>query len=130
MSLCAVCPLNKQKNYEPRKRSFAGWGTPKAYPRHPLAAFMAVPDLAPNRAEVLLFRTVILQAIYEACGGDAEAKHWLLNPSEDLDEVCDYAQTTAGFVQRVTLQALANQLPMPDWRVWRYLWHPTPELSR
>lgn len=130
MTTCRHCPFSESKHYEPRKRAFAGWGSPDSHPRHPLASFMAIPDKAPHRAEVLLFRTVILQAIYEACGGDAEARHWLLSRSEDLDEVCDYAQTTSGFIQKVTLQLLSGQLAMPDWRVWRYLWQPNLAISQ
>ena len=130
MSTCCDCSKERTKHYEPRKRAFAGWGTPRAHPRHPLASFMSLPDTTPCRAEALLFRTVILQAIYEACGGDAEARYWLLNPGEDLNEVCDYARVLPDFIQRVTLQLLAGQLAMPDWRVWRYLWQPTLEAVR
>lgn len=127
---CLDCPLTEEQPYAFQTRAFAGWGNPEQHPKHPLATFMTVEESHPHRAETLLFRTVILQAIYEACGGDAEARFWLLNNSNDLTEVCDYAETSPRFIQSVTLQLLSGRVPMPDWRVWRYMWQPTLEAVR
>lgn len=46
-----------------------------------------VPVNHPNRAEILLFRTVILDAFYDLAKKCSKAEAWLLTPSADLAEV-------------------------------------------
>lgn len=89
---------------------------------HPLASFLHIPDHAPLRSERILFRTVILQALYEAHHGDAEAADWLLTPSADLTEVCDHALIEAGWLHTISKRVLDGEVGLPPWKVWRYFW--------
>lgn len=89
---------------------------------HPLARLFDIPFSAPNRGIMLLFRTVILNAVYDGLKGCPEAKKWLLTPSADMQQVADYANLTPAWVQRVSIEVLSNKHPMPPYRIWRYLW--------
>lgn len=122
---------NEAKDYEPlnfnpilRERVQRGFKqlTPSLWRTHPLSAWFHVPDHHPTRSEIMLFRTVLLQAMYDACGGDRDAQSYLLTLTPDLQEVCDMAQTSPLFVGRVTTDLLAGKLMMPDYKVWRYFW--------
>ena len=92
------------------------------YKNHPLACFFDIPQNDTTRPVQLLFRTVILNALYDGLKGQKEAKHWLLTPSADMEEVCDFAHLSPSWVRRISREILNNQHPMPAYRIWRYLW--------
>lgn len=89
---------------------------------HPLARFFDLPPGSPNRAIKMLFRTVILHAIYDGLKGCPEARRWLLTPSEDLHHVSDLANLCPHWVRCTSRDILAKKHTMPAYRVWRYLW--------
>ena len=105
-------------------------GTPLYFPvhfqeltkNHPLARMFDVPHSDPTRPIQLLFRTVILNALYDGLKGCHEAQAWLLTPSADLDYVSDFAQVPPAWVCHISQEILNKMHPMPPYRLWRYLW--------
>ena len=91
-------------------------------PAHPLAPLLLVAANRAGWAETILFRTVVLNAFYDAVGGDADAQLWLTVPSPDLTEVCDLASLCPYWVGYVARQLIAGTLGLPPYRIWRYFW--------
>lgn len=76
----------------------------------------------PSRIEILLFRTVILDAFYDLAKQCPKAEAWLLTPSADLAEVADYAEVTPDQVHAIAHSIKAGLIKLPAWRIWRYTW--------
>lgn len=76
----------------------------------------------PNRIEILLFRTVILDAFYDLAKNCAAAEKWLLTPSADMSEVADYAEVSVDQIHSIALSIKAGLIKLPAWRIWRYTW--------
>lgn len=89
---------------------------------HPFGRFFNVCHANPNRPIVLLFRTVIIAALYDSLKGCEAAKTWLLTESDDLAEVADYAALSSGWVRRIAHQAITGEIQLPSYRLWRYVW--------
>lgn len=89
---------------------------------NPVALLMMMPADDPYRQERLLFRTVIMQAFYEAQAGDVGAIRWLLTPNRDLQEVCDLAGVERLWIHRIARRVIRRDLQLPSWKVWRFFW--------
>lgn len=89
---------------------------------HPLARLFDIPLREPNRDIQLLYRTVILRALYEGLKGCSDARTWLLIPSPDMTDVSDFANLCPHWIRRISREILQRKHPMPPYRVWRYLW--------
>ena len=89
---------------------------------HPFESFLKIQPNHPNREIIILFRTVIIQAIYDAKNGDKPAKRWLLIPSKDLEQVADYADTSPYYIKQLTNAALQESFNMVGYRSLRYVW--------
>lgn len=76
----------------------------------------------PNRSIILLYRTVILDALYDLAKNCPKAHSWLFTPSADLTEVADYANVTVGQIQSIALSVQWEGIKLPAWRIWRYTW--------
>ncbi|GEM_PF-6092390 len=81
-----------------------------------------VPVNHPNRAEILLFRTVILDAFYDLAKKCSKAEAWLLTPSADLAEIADFACVTPEQIESIAHSIKAGLIKLPAWRIWRYTW--------
>lgn len=89
---------------------------------HPFSRFFDVAYTNPNRSVILLFRTVIIAAIYDGIKGCPEARDWLLTPSADIQEVADLADLPCCWLRRIAHQVFTRKTSLPPYRVWRYLW--------
>ena len=89
---------------------------------HILYRWFDVPNEHPNRAEILLYRTVLLDAFYDIAKNCPKAREWLLTLSPDLVEVADYADVTLGQVQSIAASIQSGEIKLPAWRIWRYTW--------
>ncbi len=89
---------------------------------HLLYHYFDIPHYHPNRPIIMLFRTVVLSAFYDAAKGCADSTEWLLTPSEDLLEIADYAELTPTWIYHTTHSIISRQTKLPPWRIWRYIW--------
>ena len=63
-------------------------------------------DMIMLRSDMMLWRTVLIQAMRDALGGCVEAKLWFCSPSfkDDLETVCELAGVNLKYILEIMLE--------------------------
>jgi hypothetical protein len=84
------------------------------------------------KREVMLWRTVLIQAMRDALSGEAEALLWFTSPIfySDLEEVCELAGVNVVYVKEIMLDVQQKKIKLPTWRKIRNIWRGEAEKDR
>lgn len=89
-------------------------------------------DIIRLKREMMLWRTVLIQAMRDANNGDTEAKLWFSSPIfyQDLEEVCELAGVNIIYIQEIMQDVQDKKIKLPTWRKIRNIWRGEAEKDR
>jgi hypothetical protein len=89
-------------------------------------------DLIRLKREMMLWRTVLIQAMRDASSGDQEALLWFSSTIfyRDLEEVCELAGVSVKYVLEIMEDVQNKKIKLPTWRKIRNIWRGEAEKDR
>lgn len=89
-------------------------------------------DMIRLKREVMLWRTVLIQAMRDALSGDPEALLWFSSPvfKQDLETVCELSGVQVSYILEIMLEVQKKTIKLPTWRKIRNIWRGEAEKDR